>query len=266
MKAILAIFLVFLGLQCLFWYRTHMILPDMTIVPEVPGVETVKALSLGDEHAFFRFLGLQLQNAGDTFGRFTALSKYDYNKLYHWFRVLDALDNDSNYIPSMATYYYSQTQNVPDVQYVVDYLVEHGEGRVEQKWWWLVQAAYLANHKLKDKPQALKIAQMLRADAKIPVWARQMPAFIYEQQGEMDAALKIIESVLEHSDEIEQGELNFISHFVEERLGKMEEIQDQIERKRIEAKDKKSLQGSDAAEENSSDNARPQMQTPDFVK
>ena len=229
-----AVLILFLGLQYQFWTKTNDIRPDMSIVPDVPGVETVQALSFGDEHAFFRLLGLQIQNAGDTFGRFTALYKYDYNKLYHWFRLLDALDDQSNYIPSMATYYYSQTQRKSDVKYVVDYLREHAEGRLEEKWWWMVQAIYLANHKLNDLDLALRLSRDLENVQGVPLWVNQMPAFIYEQRGEYDAALGIIDRILESVDEIEDGELNFMQHFVEERLEKMGELSEEIDAKRAE--------------------------------
>lgn len=230
MKAAIAIFTVILGLQIAFWYHTHDIVPDMSIVPNVPGEDTVQALSLGDSQAFFRVLGLQIQNAGDTFGRFTALKKYDYNKLYHWFRLLDQLDDDSNYIPSMATYYFSQTQNTKDVKYVVDYLIEHSAHRPDQKWWWLVQAIYLAGHKLEDQDLALKVATPLTHAKNVPVWVKQMPAFVYEKRGEMGAALKIIEGVLENTDKLSQGELNFMRYFVEERLDKLKEIEHKLDK------------------------------------
>lgn len=210
----------------------------MSIVPDVPGRETVKALSLGDDQFFFRLLALQLQNAGDTFGRFTALKKYDFNKLYHWFRLLDALDDTSNYIPSMATYYFSQTQNRPDVKYVVDYLVEHAAHRVDEKWWWVVQAVYLTNHKLEDKDRAINIANNLRGHTKIPLWAQQMPAFIYEQRGELQEAAAIIQQILAQKEELSKYELNFMHYFVDERLNKLESVQQQIQSRRKALKEK----------------------------
>lgn len=209
--------------QGVFWWRTHDISPDIGIVPDVPGVETIQALSFGDEQALFRYLGLTIQNAGDTFGRFTALYKYDYFKLYHWMRLLDSLDDTSNYMPSMATYYFGQTQRGSDVKYIYDYLVEHAAHRPKEKWWWLVQAAYLANHKLDNQELALKAAKPLENTRGIPLWAQQTPAFIYEKQGEMGAALKIIEAIME-SEEVEQGELNFMRYFVEDRLKRLEEM------------------------------------------
>lgn len=222
MKAAVAIFTLLLLLQMGFWQKTLTILPEMIVVPSVPGEDTVKAMSFGDEQAFFRFLALQIQNSGDTFGRFTSLAKYDYNRLYHWFRLLDKLDNRSNHIPSLAAYYYSQTQDTQNLRYMVNYLAEHAKGREKEKWWWLTQAIYLANHRLGDRAVALELAKSLTAVQGIPVWARQTAAFLYEQEGEMDAAYRIMMAIADNAEDLSPGELNFMRYFVEERLGKVE--------------------------------------------
>lgn len=214
------IFLLLCIAQVLFWGHSRHILPYMAVVPDVPGKDVVKALSLGDEQFYFRVLALHIQNAGDTYGRFTPLKDYDYGKLARWFELLDSLDNRSNYIPMLATYYYSQTQNVPDVRYIVDYLAAHAEGRVETKWWWLIQAMYLANHKLEDKDLALEVGAPLIEAQGIPIWARQFPAFIYEQKGQLAEALYVMEHVLEgyEQEKLPRADFNFMKYFIEERL------------------------------------------------
>lgn len=219
--------LFFAVLQLCFWDATRGKLPDMGIVPDVPGRVAVKALSFGDEEFYFRLLALDIQNAGDTFGRFTALYKYDYKKLYAWFTLLDSLDNESDYMPFIASYYYSQTQYVPDVRYVVDYLYQHSYYRPAQKYWWLAQATYLAEHKLHDKDLALKMAKPLEQADNAPYWVRQLPAFVHESRGEMEDALHIIEHIQEHSRNIPPGELRFMTYFVKERLHKLEKIEGQ---------------------------------------
>lgn len=205
------------------WTQTKHYKPDLAIVPDVPSKASIKAISLGDEQFYFRTLAFQLQNAGDTFGRFTALKNYNYNKLYHWFTLLDTLDSKSHFVPSLAAYYYSQTQNIPDVKYVAQYLEEHAEKDMYNNWWWMSQAVYLANHKLKDKEWALKLAYKLAATPRndIPLWVKQMPAFIHEQRGEEEQAVRIISDILNNVDNIDQGELNFMSYFVTKRLNQL---------------------------------------------
>ena len=229
MRLALALLGVALAGQIAFWNDTRTIIPEMSIVADVPGERTVRALSFGDEEAFFRLLGLGLQNSGDTFGRFTPLYKYDYGKLYHWFRLLDGLNHESNFLAGMATYYFSQTQNPADVHYIVDYLEEFTAGRAKEKWWWVVQASYLANHKLNDESRALKLANQLRGLQGIPVWAQQMAAFIYEKRGEYGEALAIIEEVIKNKDDYNLSELRFMSYFVRERLGKLDAVRKQLD-------------------------------------
>ena len=228
MRMAIAVLAIALMLQGAFWHRTNSIIPDMGIVPDVPSEATIKALGFGDDQAMFRLLALQLQNAGDTFGRFTALYRYDFDKLYHWFTLLGTLDDRSNYLPSMATYYYSQTQRKNDVRYIVDYLEEYAKGREQEKWWWTVQAAYLANHKLHDLDRAIEVANRLRDVRGIPLWAQQFPAFLYEEKGEFGAGLGIIQNIIEHEERFTQTELNFMKYFAAERLERLDEIDTMI--------------------------------------
>ncbi|PIR39117.1 MAG: hypothetical protein COV35_04445 [Alphaproteobacteria bacterium CG11_big_fil_rev_8_21_14_0_20_39_49] len=211
---------IFLAVQILLWHETKKFKPDFSIVPDVPSKESVKAISLGDEQFYFRTLTFQLQNAGDTFGRFTALREYNFVKLYNWFKLLDTLDPKSHFVPSIAAYYFSQTQNTPDVKYVAQYLEEHAEKDLYNKWWWMGQAVYLANHKLKDKDWALRLAYKLSETPRddVPMWVKQMPAFIHEKRGEKDQAMGIVCNIIKNIDNIEQGEINFMTHFVLERL------------------------------------------------
>lgn len=213
--------LVVLGLQVGYWFRTHDMQPDFGIVPDVPGRSALHALTFGDNEFYFRTMAFTLQNAGDTFGRFTALRYYDFNKLYHWFSLLDELDARSNMLPSLASYYFAQTQNTADVRYVVDYLYEHAERDIEHKWWWLLQGLYLSMHKLNDMDLALKVAKPLQND-KVPVWARQMTAVVYEKRGEMDDALRIMESIKENAKDISDSDLKYMTYFVNERLKTLE--------------------------------------------
>lgn len=220
-------------LQLGYWYKTKDITPEMGIVPDVPGRDALHALTFGDDEFYFRLLAFNLQNAGDTFGRSTSLRYYDFNKLYHWFNLLDELDPKSNMIPAMATYYFSQTQNTEDVRYVVDYLYTHSVRDVGAKWWWLVQSIYLAMHKLNDKDLALKVSQPLVNKA-VPVWAQQMAAVVREKRGEMEDALRIMETIKEHAEanDIKEMDLKYMKYFIEERIGKLEKMRDSADKEK----------------------------------
>lgn len=219
----LALLLLLLGFQLSVWWQAHTIRPQLDIVPDVPSPAAVSALSLGDPQFYFRILGLQIQNAGDSFGRVTALKDYDFEALGHWFSLLDILDSRSHYIPALASYYYAQTQHTEDVRYIVDYLEHHADLHPERSWWWYTQAAYLANHKLGDKRRALEIAEKLRqVPGNLPVWTRQLAAIFHAELGEKEEALAIIESILADSKNLTPGEINYMRYFIEERLKELD--------------------------------------------
>lgn len=217
---------LFLILQIIFWYKTESIKPNLGIVPEVPTLSTVKAFSFGDEEFYFRYKGFRIQNTGDTFGRFSPLKDYDYNKLSQWFYLLDSLDSKSNYIPSLAAYYYSLTQNKKDVIYIINYLNEHADKDPKNKWWWYYQAMYLANNVYGDKDLAIEMAKKLKENSpkNAPLWTKQMYAVLLSDEGKNCEAIKVISGILEEYEKddkeksIKDNEINFMKFFIQQRM------------------------------------------------
>jgi len=207
--------------QIFMWYFTSKQTPNLGIVPEVPTINEARAVALGDEQFYFRYLSLNLQNSGDSFGRFTALRDYDYELLMKWFKLLDELDSQSHFVPAIASYYYSNTQNVEDNIYIVDYLESAYDKDPADRWWWLAMGVSIANFKLKDLDLALRLSFKLSRTpgGKIPRWAQQMPAIISAQMGEKDVALNIIKELATKYDNYTQAEINYMNYFIREMLG-----------------------------------------------
>jgi hypothetical protein len=218
------IFLILLGFQLMFWFKSEHIKPRMEIVPPPISQTALQALSIGDEELLFRILATRLQNFGDGFGTVTPLIHYDYKRLGGWWDLLDTLNDRSHWVPSVAGYYFGAVKDKEKVKLVVEYLLKSARKNPEEKWWWLSQACYLANHKLEDKELALQIAYELAAvkNPEMPIWTRQLPAFILEDMGEKEMSLRIIKEILDNAKKdprkINRGELNFMRYFIEERL------------------------------------------------
>lgn len=203
--------------------------PELGYVPKPVSAAFLKGSAMGDEQLVFRIMGLMLQNSGDTFGRFSPLKLYNYADLRQWMALEDTLDPQSDYMPSMAAYYFSQTQNGGDVHYLVDYLYEHSKNNVQKKWWWLMQAIYLANHKMEDPDLALKVALPLR-NKDLPVMAQQLLAIIYEKRGEFDQAFDIITEIQRNVDDIPERELRYMEYFAEERLKRLDDYEAEVKK------------------------------------
>ena len=212
-----ALFAGLLLLQVAFWWHTHLIRPETDVVPAPPGKAALQALAFGDNEFYFRAQALQLQNFGDDYGRTVSLRYYNYTNLYQWLMLLDTLDARSDMLPSMAAYYFSQTQNINDVRYLANYLYAHATQDGQHKWWWLLQGIYLAMHKIHDMDLALKLAKPMMAPG-VPVWAQEMTAVVYEKRGEMDDALRIIDTIQKNADYISDRDLRFMKYFVDERI------------------------------------------------
>ncbi len=216
---------LFLCLQVIGWTYTEKHTPDLGILDNVPTLNEAKIAALGDEQFYFRFLALNLQNSGDSFGRFTALKNYDYKLLQKWLYLLDELDHKSNFVPSIASYYYSNTQNAKDNIYIVEYLEKHYDKDPKYKWWWLAMAVNIAEFKLKDSNLALRLAFKLSntKNSHMPRWAQQMPAILYAKLGEKELAFEVLNDIASRYDDYSQGEINFMNNFIKERLGYLKE-------------------------------------------
>ena len=228
----LILFVILLLLQVVFWVKTKSVKATLPIVKDPPNEKTIKAFTLGDDEFFYRFKGVQVQNMGDTFGRFSPLKDYDYKKLYAWFLALEKLNFKSNYLPSMVAYYYSQTQNVPDRIYVVKFLTQHALKDPKNKWWWLYQASYIANYSLKDKNLAIRLAYMLQkfAPDNVPLWVKQTASVYLSEKGENCESIRVINEVLRDierddtkTDEEKEKELNYMNYFLQREASKITE-------------------------------------------
>lgn len=224
-----SLFFIFVLLQCAFWTESRHVLPNLSILPPLSSETAVKAAAFGDEQFYFRVLGMQIQNAGDSFGRATPLKDYDYKVLSAWFSLLDTLDSRANYIPALAAYYYSNTQKMEDTRYIVNYLEARGDKDSAKNWWWYSEAVSIANYKLKDKQLALRIAYKLAAvrDPRIPIWTRQMPAFILADLGEEEQAIVVMMNVAREYENLSAGERNYIDYFILKNKDKLEKLKTQ---------------------------------------
>ncbi len=227
-KVFLFAFLAFFLGQIFFWYNSNDIKPQFEIVANPPNKSLIKAMALGDKEFLFHSLALRLQNSGDIFAGFAPLKNYNYKNLYNWMILLDDLNYRSNIIPHLATYYYSNTQNKQDLIYIIDYLDKHADRNIDDKWLWLTHAILLANGKYNDSQKALILSDKLAkntSDKDIPLWTKQLSAFIYADMGDSCMAFAIIKNLIDEHEQnkrqISAQEMEFMRHFIKNRLDKL---------------------------------------------
>lgn len=233
-------FIIFFILNIIFWSKTKEIKPQYYIVPEPPSEALVSVLAFGDNEFLHRILATRLQNSGDIFAENKALKDFDYKKIYYWLNILENLNKDSIFAPSMASYIYAQTQKIEDLNYIVGYLEERARRNIDKNWWWAFQAMLIAKNELKNLDKAIELAKLMseNKDEKAPLWTKEMVAFLYKIKGDDCLAFKIISNLIddykkkEHNlllnkdkDSLQEykNKLNFMNFFIQERIKKLQE-------------------------------------------
>lgn len=210
------------------WASSHSLRGRWMNVPPVPSRLGASALSLGDAQLAYRSAGLMLQNFGDTGGRTTALTEYNYPALKDWFLLEDKLDPASNFVPMLAAFFFGSTGKPEQVAHVIDYLETVGRRPEGEKWRWMAHAVYLARHVQKDKGRALDLAKALSENSNpdMPAWTRAMPALILNEQGSKQAAYQIMTGILKKSVEsMDPAEVRYIRDYIcDEILSKSESL------------------------------------------
>lgn len=222
---------IFILCQYSVWKKwTSNIKADFTITPLPPSKFEMDVFSFGDKSLLYRIYGFKLQNAGDTFGETIPLKDYDYEKLEKWFYALTDLDGNSEYVPSIAGFYFSSSQNEADNKYIVDYLIDFADKNPEKYWRWYVTSVYILKHKLKDNKKAFIVAKkMLNLKSNIPFINRVMTLFMLDEKDlHTCEVVKLIVDLVDSSDldnilsdkffSVKEGNYNFMFKLIKHRL------------------------------------------------
>lgn len=219
-----------LAVQAVSWMTIREEQAQWLNVPPVPSKGSIYSSALGDGQLAYRSMGVMLQNLGDMHGRATPLKDYNYKDLSQWFLLSEELDNKSDYMPYIASYYYGGLdQETEKLRPLIAYLFKVGQEDYGEKWRWLAHAVYLARFKLNDLDYALQMANVLAdkasdPDSGLPNWARQMPAFILNAKGDKEAALQIMVNIIASvGDKIHPNEVNHTRGYICEDIFTPEE-------------------------------------------
>lgn len=205
--------LIFLFLNFLVWIYSHEKMPKWANVPLAPSAVSATISFLGDKEVAYRSLALTLQSFGNGTGQVQALKDYNYNNLATWFYLEDDLNVQSNYVPFLAAYYFSASQDPSKIRPLIEYLRVVGMQPGPDKWRYLGQAVLLARHKLNDMNLALSLADDLAKTYKpgMPAWPLQMRAIIASGMGEKEMAYNMMVDALQNQKEgLDPIEVNYM--------------------------------------------------------
>lgn len=156
-----------------------------------PPAAVLRSAALGEPIPFGGLLALRLQSFDDQPGFSIPFAALDYRNVAAWLTALLELDPRASYPLLMASHIYAQVPDPAKQRAMLEFTYHAFFADPDRRWRWLAHAALLARHQLHDLPLALKYARAIAEHARgpgVPHWAQQMPIFILEDMGALEAA------------------------------------------------------------------------------
>ena len=189
-----------------------------------PSLNTMRMAAFGDPVPLAKVLMLNLQAFDLQAANRIPYQALDYDRLIAWLHLILELDPVGQYPLHAASRIYADVPDEAKQRKMLEFVYEEFFADPERRWPWLAQAAAHAKHRLNDLPLARRYAAAIQQHAKgpnVPIWAKQMEAFILEDMNELETAKIMIGGFIASGQASEPGELRFL----EERLKQIEERQ-----------------------------------------
>jgi hypothetical protein len=181
----------------------------------------LRLTSFGEPVALAKLLMLHVQAADYQAGDPVPYRNLDYERLEGWLERILELDPRGQYPLLAASRIYAEVPDAARQRQMLELVYRQFLVDPDHRWPWLAHATILAKHRLRDLPLALRYAAALEryaTAAAVPMWARQMQAFILEDMDELEAARLVIGGYIESGKLNDMGELRFL----EQRLREIE--------------------------------------------
>lgn len=190
-------------------------------LPPAPGMKTLRLASFGDPVALAKVLMLYLQAFDYQSGTKVPYRDLDYDRLEAWLARILELDPQGQYPLLAASRLYAEVPVEAKQRSMLEFVYRQFLLDPNRRWPWLAHATVIAKHRLHDLPLALRYARAIQGSvtaADVPLWAKQMPAFILEDMNELETARLVIGGYIQSGQVKDPGELKFL----DERLKELE--------------------------------------------
>lgn len=186
-----------------------------------PSTTALKLASFGDPVPVAKLLMLFLQSFDQQADNQIRYQAMNYDRLTLWLKGILELDPGGQYPLLMASHIYAEVPDPARQRTMLAFISEAFFTDPEKRWPWLAHATYIAKHQLRDLPLARRYAAAIQQHVHgpgIPLWVRQMEAFILEDLNELEAARIMIGGYISSGQVTEPSELRIL----EERLKQIE--------------------------------------------
>ena len=221
------IIILIIAFLCQIYWSSSKPLATINIkkLPEPPSQIESQLFGLGDAIAISKLFMLWLQAFDNQPGVSVPFKNLDYGRVINWLERILALDPKGQYPLLAAGRIYGAVADDEKNRQMLAFIYEQFPKDPNRRWPSMTHAIYIAKHRIKDYPLALKfahaVAQQVTAN-NIPSWVKQMEIYVLEDMGEIESAKILIGGLLESGAITDDHELQFL----QDRLDRLEREND----------------------------------------
>jgi hypothetical protein len=163
-------------------------------------VASYRGVAMGSEQLLGYLLAIRLQLHDNQAGRHFRYGLIDYGILIDWLDRITEISQGTEYPMLLASRVYSSTRDHGRLRQVLGFIERRFDDDPQKHWRRLAEACLLAKHKLGDLGLALRFAERLAlqpASVNMPHWARDFRFLLLADLNELEAAIAIIQAMLE---------------------------------------------------------------------
>ncbi len=193
--------------------------PQASDLPAPPSSAALRLAGLGDPVPVAKILMLYLQAFDYRGGNRIPYQALDYSRVEDWLGRILELDPEGRYPLMTASRLYADVPREDKQRRMLDFVYREFFKDPDRRWPWLAEAAVIAKHRLHDLPLARTYAAAIQEHAtgdNVPLWARQMQAFILEDMNELDTARIMIGGFIDKGLVKDPGELRYLEQHLKE--------------------------------------------------
>lgn len=209
--------ILILAILCqIYWSSAHPLLRvTIKALPEPPSQIESQLLGLGDSIAISKLFMLWLQAFDNQPGVSVPFKRLDYGRVIIWLERILALDPKSQYPLLAAARVYGEVADEGKKRQMMEFIYQQFPEDPNRRWPSMIHAIYVAKHRIKDYPLALKFAHAVAQQVTvndIPHWVKQMEIYVLEDMGEIEGAKILIGGLLESGAITDAHELQFLQN------------------------------------------------------
>ncbi|MBI4006134.1 MAG: hypothetical protein HY356_05655 [Gammaproteobacteria bacterium] len=220
-KIIIAFLSLALVIQITWHAARPPVIAQAEMLPVSPPGEKLELISMGDPVALSKIIMLWLQAFDNQPGISIPFKQLDYVRVISWLEKVLFLDRKGQYPLLAASRLYTEVPDDMKKRQMLEFVFQQFFLDPNRRWPSLAHAVYVAKHRLRDLPLALRYAHALAQNVTledIPHWVKQMEIYVLEDMGEIESAKILIGGLLDSGAITDPHELGFL----QDRLEKLE--------------------------------------------